>query len=67
VLLIKPWRGIIKQAVFGNAITTRIFPDPEKANNYPGSFSKWWTAVTSGMYITLNLAQKLNETLLGMR
>jgi hypothetical protein len=44
-----------------------ILPGPEKAKNYPGSFSKWWTAVTSGMYITLNLAQKLNETLLGMR
>jgi hypothetical protein len=52
---------------FENAITARILPDPEKTKNYPGSFSKWWTAVTSGMYITLNLAQKLNETLLGMR
>jgi hypothetical protein len=36
---------------------------PAEVKNYPGSFSKWWTPVTVGMYIVLDLAQKLKETL----
>jgi hypothetical protein len=43
------------------------FLTPGKVEIFPGSFSKWWTVVTAGMYIALNLSQKLKETLLGKR
>jgi hypothetical protein len=47
-----------------NCVSSRDNPFKvrEKAKNYPGSFSKWWTPATSGMYITRDLSQKFKET-----